>query len=96
MLERLENHLENVRQRPEHKKRQYALVVSLVVTLIIFGVWLGIKLAPENQFVVKPIVPVKAITASVGDSFLYIKDLIFGKNKVQYASDNVEVVGGKN
>jgi hypothetical protein len=96
MLHHFENHLENMRQKPDHTKRQYALVVSLSITLIIFGFWITAKRSGSNEYVAKkPLQPVKALTANAGDAFDYVRDLIFGANKTKYESDNVEVVPGK-
>ncbi len=95
MLHHLENHIENMRQKPAHKKKQYALTVSLCFTMIVFGFWFAAKRSGTEVTAIKPAAPVQALTASVGDAFGYVKDMVFGKNKAKYSSDNVEVIPGK-
>jgi hypothetical protein len=97
MLHHIENHIENMRQKPEHIKRQYALGVSLGITLVIFGVWASSKsfsLNPEAAAMAKKASPVKTLTASAGDAFDYVKSYFVGGNKVKY-EDPIEVVPGK-
>lgn len=99
MLHHLENHIENMRQKPEHVKRQYALGVSLCITLIIFGFWMAARRPDNENFAERSAAPVKALTASASDAFDYVKGLIVGGNKLKYdspaGSENIEVVPGK-
>ncbi len=98
MLHHIENHIENMRQKPDHKKKQYALLVSGAITLVILGFWTASKtfsLNPAAAAMAKAQTPVKTLTASAGDAFDYVKGLLFGANKTEYSSDNIEVVGGK-
>ncbi len=98
MLHHIENHIENMRQKPDHKKRQYAFAVSLGITAIIFVFWLssfGIGTEGNNNVAVEVRSPLESVTASASDAFKYAKDLIFGTSKIEYSSDNVEVVPGK-
>ena len=85
-----------MRQKPHHVKKQYAFLVSLLVTFIIFMFWIlsfGIRSKAIAEGVAAP-TPISSLTAGVGDTFDYIKGLFIGSNKTQYSSDNVEVVGG--
>ena len=105
MFHHIENHIETMRDKPHHIKKQYAFFVSLVITLIIFGFWMISfrvqTVATANSGVNAPS-PISSMTASVGDAFkgiggvfIYAKELFFGMNKTTYSSDNVEVTGGK-
>lgn len=98
MLHHLENHIERMRQQPDHKKRQYTLFVSTAFTAIIFVFWLasfGVGANVKSEAMAKVQSPLTAMTASASDAFGYVRSLIFGANKVKYSSDNVEVTGGK-
>lgn len=99
MLHHLERHIEHMRQKPDHTKKQYALVVSLAITLVIFGVWMSMhtfSLDPEAAAMAKAKSPISALTANAADAFEYVKGYFTSGNKTQYSSDNIEVVGGKN
>jgi len=97
MLHHVENHLNNVRQRPDHKKRQYAFFVSLGFTLIIFVFWVSTKsfsLNPEATAKVEPRSPISSVTASAGDAWGYVKSFfVSSPNKVEYDSSLIEVTG---
>jgi len=96
MLHHVENHIEKMRRKPLHVKKQYSFLVSLTITLIIFGFWLnsfGIR-ANESTLANKAPSPISSLTAGAGDAFVYVKELFFGANKTVYSSDNVEVTGG--
>jgi hypothetical protein len=100
MLHHIENHIENMRQKPDHVKKQYAFGVSLAFTVIILFVWVSthtLSLDPEAAALAKKQAPLKTLTASAGDAFTgtfgYFKSL-FGGNKVEYV-DPIEVVPGK-
>ena len=98
MLHHVENHIVRMREKPIHVRKQYAFLVSLAVTLIIFGFWIasfGVQTVTSAQGIQTPS-PLSSLTAGVGDGFTYVKELFFGANKTTYSSDNVEVTGGKN
>lgn len=87
-----------MRQKPHHIKKQYAFLVSFLITLVIFLLWMmsfGARSVAIEQGA-KPPTPMSAMTAGVGDAFTTFKGLIFGANKTEYNSDNVDVVGGGN
>ena len=97
MLHHIENHIENMRAKPHHIKKQYALGVSLGVTLVIFGFWL-VGMRSSSEVVadsVEPMKPVKALTANVSQAFDYVKSYFVSSNKAEYKPDNVEVLPGK-
>lgn len=95
MLHHLENHIEHMRTKPAHKKRQYAFGISFCVTLVIFGIWLAAKTMDTTVTAKKATAPIQALTANASGAFDYVRDMIFGANKKTYDSDNVEVVPGK-
>ena len=98
MIHHVINHIERVREKPDHKKKQYALFVSLGITSIIFVFWITsftIGADAKSEAMAKVKSPIGAMTASAGDAYDYIKTFIFGANKTQYSSDNVEVTAGK-
>ncbi len=88
-----------MREKPEHIRKQYAFLVSLGITGVIFLFWLASFRIQSTQVAdvspVKVQSPISSLTASAGDAFTYVKELIFGANKAQYSSDNIEVVPGK-
>jgi hypothetical protein len=98
MIHHIENHIDRMRQQPDHKKRQYAFLVSLSLTAIIFVFWLasfGIGTDRVRNVALEVKSPLESVTASASDAFKYAKDFIFGSSKVEYSSDNVEVVPGR-
>lgn len=98
MIHHVKSHIHSMRQKPHHIKRQYAFLVSFCITLVIFLFWMmsfGARSVAIEQGV-KPPTPLSAMTAGVGDAFSTLKGLIFGANKTEYSSDNVEVVGTGN
>jgi hypothetical protein len=101
MIHHLDKHIEKMREKPNHVRKQYALGISFCITGIIFIFWVssfGIKNTAMADNYIKPKPPLTVLTAGAGDAvtggFKYIKEIIFGANKTQYASDNVEVTGG--
>ena len=99
MIHHIENHIQRMRQRPHHVKKQYAFLVSLAITLVIFGFWMasfgfGVQTVSSTQGVKAPS-PVSSMTADASDALIYLKELFFGANKTTYSSDNVVVTGGK-
>lgn len=98
MIHHIERHIDNMRQKPDHEKRRYALFVSLGFTAIVFVFWLtsfniGAGKSAEAMADVKS--PIASMTASASDAFNYVKDMIVGHNKATYSADSVEVTGGK-
>ncbi|MDP3962590.1 MAG: hypothetical protein Q8Q03_01870 [bacterium] len=102
MIHHVENHIEKMREKPEHVRKQYAFLTSLGVTMIIFMFWVAsfsgsfaldsAVVATEKAEVKSPI---SSLTANVGDAFGYVKDMIFGANQAKYESE-IEVVPGRN
>lgn len=52
----IQNHIEDLRQRPDHEKRRYALAYSTALTALVFVVWLSVlfpqggpKIADDGQ-----------------------------------------------
>jgi hypothetical protein len=101
MLHHIENHIETMRKKPEHIRRQYALAVSVCFILILFGFWIAGKRTPTNEAtaLAKPMQPIKTLTASVGDAFDYAKTFFVNGNKTKYdaqnQNSNIEVLPGK-
>ena len=85
-----------MRREPEHKRKRYAMTVSACITGIIFLFWLVSFTLNKDVVVSKVKSPISALTASVGEAFKYSKEMIFGANKTEYSSDNIEVVPGRN
>ena len=98
MIEYIEKHIGRLRQKPEHVRKHIAFFTSFGITAIIFIFWIvsfGInsQVVADNNVEVKP--PLSSLTASIGDVFVYIKEMIVGANKATYSSDNIEVSPGK-
>jgi hypothetical protein len=96
----LQNHLENLRAKPEHIRKQIAFWSAFGVTLVIFVFWISsfmgfTKTAGQavSSAVEKAGTPAQSLTASVGGFFTDIKDLIFSPRKVTYS--DVIVTPGK-
>ncbi len=91
-------HIERLKQKPEHVKRRIAFITSLCFTVFIFAVWIGsfkIKSMPtalNKDINIKS--PVNSITASIGDSLVYIKEMFLGSNITTYQA-TVEAIPGK-
>ncbi len=96
----LQRHLENLRSKPEHIKKQIAFGGAAGITIIIFTFWVAsFTVVGKNtqQAVVHAVqqagTPAQSLTASVGGFFSDIKDLIFTPKKITYA--DIEVKPGK-
>ncbi len=96
----LQNHLENLRAKPEHVRERYAFWGSLGITAIIAAFWLSsftVALSsPQtsvNAAVASAGTPGASLVAGVESFFGDIKDFIFGAKKVTYTS--IEVSPGK-
>ncbi len=98
----LQEHLENLRSKPKHIRKQIAFWSSLVVTALILAFWAGsfpgFGGGKDSEKTVTAVVnkagsPIQSLVASVGTVFGDLKDLIFGARKVTYSS--VEVLPSK-
>jgi len=96
----LQDHLENLRAKPEHIRRRIAFTSALGFTLIVFAFWAASFSAeitgrpnPVSVAVAKAGTPGQSLIAGVGSLFYDIKDLVFGPKKVTYSS--VIVTPGK-
>ncbi len=87
----LQARLENLRNKPEHVRKQIAFWSSFGITVIIFTFWIGsFTYVGKNAgtTVAKAVsqagTPAQSLTASVGGLFSDIKDLIFTPRKITY------------
>jgi len=94
-------YLENLKARPEHIRRRFALLGSLGITAVIFMFWLasfsslGIKSGAQNAVAsaaAKVSTPSQSLVAGVGAFAGDIWSMITGPRKVTYST--VEVVPG--
>ncbi len=93
-------HLENLRNKPEHVKKQIAFWSSFGITAIIFAFWIGsFTSVGQNagQTVANAVeragTPAQSLTASVGGLFDDIKNLIFTPRKITFT--DIIVTPGK-
>ncbi|MDD5165523.1 MAG: hypothetical protein PHG25_03255 [Candidatus Pacebacteria bacterium] len=96
----IQSHIENLREKPEHVKKQIAFWSAFGVTLIIFTFWVAsfTTMGKSTQQAVAHAVeqagtPAQSLTASVGNFFGDIKDLIFKPRVVTYT--DIQVAPGK-
>lgn len=96
----LQNHLENLRAKPEHVRKRIAFWSSFGITAVIFMFWLGsfsvtntIAQGSVATAVTKVDSPGSSLIAGVGNFFIDIKEMIFGAKKIQYSE--VEIRAGK-
>ncbi|HTK33137.1 MAG TPA: hypothetical protein VL335_01155 [Candidatus Paceibacterota bacterium] len=96
----IQTHIENLREKPEHVKKQIAFWSAFGITLIIFTFWVAsfTSVGKSTQQAVAQAVeqagtPAQSLTASVGGFFSDIKDLIFKPRVVTYT--DIEVAPGK-
>jgi len=96
----LQAHLENIRSKPEHVRKQIAFWSAFGITAIVFVFWIGsFTTVGKNagQTVAKAVAqagtPTQSLTASVGGFFSDIKNLIFTPRKITYT--DVIVTPGK-
>ena len=81
-----------MREKPNHEKKRYAFFVSLSFTAIIFVFWMasfGFGGTAAKQASVEVQSPLESVTASAGNAFDYVRDMIFGGNKKAYNSDGL-------
>jgi uncharacterized membrane protein len=90
-------HIERMKQKPEHIRRRYAFVVSFSISALIFVGWVssyGISTSPvvaEKKVIESP---ATSLTASAIGVFKDIKSIFVGSNSVEYNSQ-IEVTGGE-
>ncbi|MDB5258828.1 MAG: hypothetical protein JWO73_36 [Candidatus Taylorbacteria bacterium] len=98
----MKRHLENLRAKPDHVKRNIAFGTSLGITAIIFVFWvvsLTVQApsvsASNDDALAKVESPFSSMSASVGDAWSSIKDVLsaYGKGTSQPANA-LEVVPG--
>jgi len=98
----LSSHLENLRSKPEHVRKHYAFWSALGFTAIIFTFWISSFSpfasgnAPQAAVVAavdRTGTPAESLTASVGNFFGDLKDMVFGPKKVTFST--VVIKAGK-
>ncbi|MEK7095124.1 MAG: hypothetical protein AAB917_00510 [Patescibacteria group bacterium] len=97
MINKIENHIERLREKPEHVRKRIAFLTSLGVSALIFVFWIasyGLKSTSVAQVPASK-TPMESLTASVGDVFTYVKEIFTGSNKAEYAAPEIEVIPGK-
>jgi hypothetical protein len=91
-----QNYLDNMRAKPEHIRKRYALSISFGVTAVIFMFWLSSFGTTLNNGADKTAVaravnnagsPGRSLVASVGSLFSDVRDIVFGARKVTYTSE---------
>ena len=95
-----QEHLENIRTKPDHIRRRFSFLMSFGITAIIFIFWLGsygIFNDTANNAVTTAVnkigSPGQTLVASVESFFFDVRDLVFGPKKVIYSS--IEVLPGR-
>ncbi|MES2314897.1 MAG: hypothetical protein V4524_03120 [Patescibacteria group bacterium] len=96
----IQTHIENLRSKPEHVRKQIAFWSAFGITLVIFTFWIAsfTSVGKNTQQAVAHAVeqagtPAQSLTASVGGFFGDIKDLIFKPRVVTYT--DIQVAPGK-
>ena len=100
----IQAHIENLKTKPEHVRKQIALWSSAVVTLVIFLFWLAATTglsssatssasAAVANAVDNAGAPAQSMLASVSSLFGDIKDILFTPKKITYSS--IEASPGK-
>jgi len=98
MIQHIEKHIENLREKPEHVRKRFAFITSLSITLIIFFGWIASYGIQSNSVVSQNIetkTPLSSLTAGVGDVWDYIKGMFVNSNKAEYSAGEIEVTAGK-
>ena len=94
----IQNHIENLKAKPEHVRRQAAFWYSFGITAIIFVFWIGSfsSIGSNTKTYVASAVnnagapaqslmaSVSSFASSIGSFFTDIKELIFSPKKVIY------------
>ena len=96
----IQHHIERLRAKPEHVRKQIAFWSAFGITFIIFAFWIGSLTgigssaqASVTQAVAQAGTPAQSLVASVGSVYDDIKDLIFKPHTVTYT--DVIVTPGK-
>ncbi len=100
----IQAHIENLKTKPEHIRKQIALWSSAALTLVIFLFWLAgttgmtssatdSATAAVANAVDNAGAPAQSMLASVGSLFGDIKNIFFAPKKITYSS--IEVSPGK-
>lgn len=76
----MRNYIENLKERPDHHKRRFALLVSGTFTLAIFAIWTLTTFSPnesvvatENKVKVEERGPLSSLTSSFATVFQAVK-----------------------
>jgi hypothetical protein len=95
-MERIIEHIEKMKEKPEHVRKQYAFLIAFSFSFLIFAGWMASYTIHPNATQAKVDKPLKSLTASVSDAFKDVKDIFVGTNKFEYKDPvNVEVKAGK-
>jgi hypothetical protein len=87
------NYINNLKTKPEHVRRRFALTISSVVTGLILVGWIasyGITSTPTVADSADA--PVSSLTASVGNIYNDLKNMVFGAKKEE--TGTIEVTPG--
>jgi hypothetical protein len=106
-MDRLLEHIENMKQKPEHVRNRYAFLVSFAVTFVIFMGWIGSyavttspSLAEGNPNTaavadVKVEGPIRSVIGTAGGFLKDVKNIFVGTNQFEYrVESNIEVKPG--
>lgn len=97
MINKIENHINRLKEKPEYVRKRIAFLTSFSVSLVILLGWLA-SYGISSQVSAKGIIakaPLQSLSASVGDVFSYVKDIFSGSNTSEYSSPEIEIVPGK-
>ena len=96
----IQSHIENLKTKPEHIRKQIAFWSAFGITFVIFAFWVASyttagKNAEQSitQAVAQAGTPAQSLVASVGGFFGDIKDLVFKPRTVTYT--DIVVTPGK-
>ena len=88
----IQSKIENLRQKPEHVRKNIAFWTSFGITAVIFVFWIASMTSLGNQTqqavahaVKQAGTPAQSLTASVGSLFTDVKDLFFKPRIVNYS-----------
>ena len=94
-----QSYLENLRAKPDHKKKQFAFWTSFGFTAILFIFWVstfnigtGLSGSTVATAVNKAETPSQSLVASVGSIFGTVKDYFFAPKVIEYSQ--LEAVPG--
>ncbi|HEY4503632.1 MAG TPA: hypothetical protein VJJ28_00785 [Candidatus Paceibacterota bacterium] len=105
MLQKIESHIERLREKPDHIKKRIAFLASFSITAIIFIFWLASFGVKSSSVIVEDTLaksesPISSLSSSllagVGDAvkgvrgvFIYAKELFLGANKAEYSASDM-------